>query len=65
LCPYTSQQNGKAERILCTINNTIRNLLLHASMPPPYGTLAAATFLLNRRPSMSIQHAIPYQLLHR
>jgi len=27
-CPYTSQQNGKAERMLRTINNTIRTLLL-------------------------------------
>ena len=30
-CPYTSAQNGKAERILHTLNNTIRTLLIHAS----------------------------------
>ena len=60
-CPYTSQQNGKAERMLRTINNTIRTLLIHASMPPPYWAeaLAAATFVLNRRPSTSVHHAIP------
>jgi histone deacetylase 1/2 len=33
-CPYTSPQNGKAEHMLHTINNTIRTLLIHASMPP-------------------------------
>jgi transposase InsO family protein len=26
-CPYTSQQNGKAERALRTINNIVRSLL--------------------------------------
>jgi hypothetical protein len=26
-CPYTSPQNGKAECILCTINNMLRSLL--------------------------------------
>jgi hypothetical protein len=35
-CPYTSQQNGKAERIICTLNNITRTLLIQASMPPHY-----------------------------
>ncbi|KAK1626538.1 hypothetical protein QYE76_000853 [Lolium multiflorum] len=26
-CPYTSQQNGKAERAICTINDTMRTLI--------------------------------------
>jgi hypothetical protein len=26
-CPYTSPQNGKAERIIRSINNVIRTLL--------------------------------------
>lgn len=61
-CPYTSPQNGKAERILRTLNNSVRTLLIHASMPPSYWAeaLAAATYLLNRRPSSSIRNAIPY-----
>ncbi|XP_039815175.1 uncharacterized protein LOC120678083 [Panicum virgatum] len=29
-CPYTSQQNGKAERILCTLNDCARTLLVHS-----------------------------------
>ena len=33
-CPYTSPQNGKAERILRTLNNSVSTLLMHASMPP-------------------------------
>jgi transposase InsO family protein len=55
-CPYTSPQNGKVERMLRTTNNTIRTMLLHASMPPPYWAeaLTTATYLLNRRPSSSI-----------
>jgi hypothetical protein len=36
LCPYTSAQNNKAERILRTLNSVVRTLLIHAAMPPPY-----------------------------
>jgi hypothetical protein len=36
-CPYTSPQNGKAERMLRTTNNIFRTLLLQASMPPAIG----------------------------
>jgi hypothetical protein len=32
-CPYTSPQNGKAERIIRTLNNSIRTMLLHAPYP--------------------------------
>jgi histone deacetylase 1/2 len=65
-CPYTSAQNGKAERILRTLNNSVRTLL-HASMPPSYWAeaLAAACYLLNRRPSSSIHTEVPYTCLFR
>jgi histone deacetylase 1/2 len=33
-CPYTSQQNGKAERVIRTINDIVRPLLFQASLPP-------------------------------
>nr|GEV23086.1 ribonuclease H-like domain-containing protein [Tanacetum cinerariifolium] len=33
-CPRTSQQNGKSERMLRTINNLIRTLLFQAHIPP-------------------------------
>uniref|UniRef100_A0A453SKL0 Integrase catalytic domain-containing protein n=1 Tax=Aegilops tauschii subsp. strangulata TaxID=200361 RepID=A0A453SKL0_AEGTS len=51
-CPYTSQQNGRAERILCTLNDCICTLLFHAYMPPRFwpDALATATLLINLRP---------------
>ena len=52
-CPYTSPQNGKAERIIRTINNVVRSLLFQASMPPSYWVeaLSTATVLLNLLPT--------------
>lgn len=35
-CPYTSPQNGKAERSLRMLNNISRTLLIHAHMPATY-----------------------------
>jgi hypothetical protein len=42
-CPYTSPQNGKAERIIRSINNVVRSLLFQASMPPSYWVEALLT----------------------
>jgi transposase InsO family protein len=33
-CPYTSQQNGRAERILRTLNDGVRTLLLQSITSP-------------------------------
>jgi hypothetical protein len=65
-CPYTSAQNDKAERVLRTLNNSVRTLLIHASMPPAYWAeaLAVATYLMNRQPSSAINHELPYYRLH-
>ena len=65
-CPYTSPQNGRAERILRTLNNTVRALLTHASMPSSFWAeaLGTATFLLNRRPCRPRQNHTPFYLLH-
>jgi hypothetical protein len=65
-CTYTSAQNGKAERVIRTLNNSVRTLLIHASMPPAYWAeaLAVATYLMNRRPSSAINHELPYYRLH-
>jgi hypothetical protein len=48
-CPYTSQQNGKAERVLRTINDCLRTLLIHSRAPLAFWieALNTATFLLN------------------
>jgi len=65
-CPYTSQQNGKAERMIRTINNTTRTLLFQASMPSSYwaDALATATHLINRLPTKTLHMSTPFFALH-
>ena len=61
-CPYTSPQNGKAERIIRTINNAARSLLFQASMPPSYWVeaLHVATHLLNILPTKTLKSSTPH-----
>jgi hypothetical protein len=61
-CPYTSPQNGKAEHILYTINNMLRSLLFHASIPARYWVegLHTTTYLLNHLPTKAITTTSPY-----
>ena len=63
-CPYTSQQNGRAECVLRTINDSVHTLLFHASVPATFwpDTLATATYLLNRRPCRPRQHLTPFEI---
>jgi transposase InsO family protein len=65
-CPYTSQQNGKAERAIHTINDTMRTLMFHAHLPSEFWAeaLSTATYLLNSRPSKAINSLVPYTRLH-
>ncbi|XP_071676968.1 uncharacterized protein [Lolium perenne] len=55
-CPYTSSQNGRAERMLRTLNDCVRTLLFHASIPPRFwpDALATATLLVNIRPCRTL-----------
>jgi hypothetical protein len=64
-CPYTSPQNGKAERIIHSVNNVIRTLLIQDSLPRHYWAegLHTATYLLNRLSTMAIQAAVPHLAL--
>ncbi|GKD15806.1 ribonuclease H-like domain-containing protein [Tanacetum coccineum] len=64
-CPKTSQQNGKSERMVRTINNLIRTLLFQANLPPTFWVeaLNVATHLLNFLPSTAINNEIPYTRL--
>ncbi|GKB16169.1 ribonuclease H-like domain-containing protein [Tanacetum coccineum] len=66
LCPQTSQQNGKSERMVRTINNLIRTLLFQANLPPTFWVeaLNMATHLLNILPSTAIANDIPYTRLY-
>ncbi|GKE60317.1 ribonuclease H-like domain-containing protein, partial [Tanacetum coccineum] len=60
-CLKTSQQNGKSERMIRTINNVIRTLLFQAHLPPSFWVeaLHMAAYLLNLLPSSAIQNEIP------
>jgi transposase InsO family protein len=64
-CSYTSSQNGKAERIIRTLNDCIRSPLLHAGMSGLYWVeaLSTATHLLNRRSCQTTGALTPFQLL--
>ncbi|CAA7029694.1 unnamed protein product [Microthlaspi erraticum] len=64
-CPHTSQQNGKSERMIRTINNSIRSLLFQAKLSPAYWVeaLHVAVHLINILPSSAIQNQVPYTLL--
>ena len=66
-CPYTSQQNGTAERAIRTTNDVIHTLLFQASMPPSLWAeaLLTATYLINIRPTAARKFSTPYTLLCR
>ncbi|GKC77307.1 ribonuclease H-like domain-containing protein [Tanacetum coccineum] len=65
-CRRTSQQNGKSERMLRTINNLIRTLLFQAHIPPSYWVeaLNMVAHLLNILPSTAINNEIPFTKLY-
>lgn len=51
-CPHTSAQNGKAERLIRTINDVVRTLLFQAKLPPHFSVLfEPSTYLFSVRPS--------------
>ena len=62
---HTSQQNGRAERILRTLNDSTRTMLIHAGVPLSFwpDALHTTTHLLNRRPCTSRSHTTPFFLL--
>jgi len=64
-CPYTSPQNGKAERMIRTTNDVVRTLLIQASLPPRFWaeSLHTATYLLNRLPSTVFPAPTPHHAL--
>ena len=64
-CPGTSQQNGRAERQLRHILDTVRALLLFAKIPAPFWGEAAlrAVHAINRIPSPVIHNQTLYQRL--
>ena len=63
-CPGTSQQNGRAERELRHIFDTVRTLLLSAKVPAPFWG-ETVVHAINRIPSPVIQNQTPYERLFR
>uniref|UniRef100_A0A2N9ICW1 Integrase catalytic domain-containing protein n=1 Tax=Fagus sylvatica TaxID=28930 RepID=A0A2N9ICW1_FAGSY len=62
-CPGTSQQNGRAERKLRHILDTVRALLLSSKVPVPFWGEAVLTAVhtINRIPSPTISNQTPYE----
>jgi hypothetical protein len=65
--PYTSQQNGKAKRMIRSLNDIVRSLLFQASILAAYWVegLSTTTYLLNRLPSKTLAFATPHFSLFR
>ena len=64
-CPYTSQQNGIAERKHRHLLDMVRTLLVGMNVPMYlwFDVVLTATFLVNRLPSATLGGAIPVQRL--
>ena len=65
-CPHTSPQNGKAERMLRSLNNIVRSLLFQAGLPPSFWVeaLHTATHLINRHLTKTLHHHTPFFALY-
>lgn len=65
-CPHTPSQNGVAERKHLHLTETAISLLHQSSMPLLYwfDAIAAATYLINRLPSVSLNNCSPFELLY-
>jgi histone deacetylase 1/2 len=65
-CPYTSEQNGLAERKHRHILETTITLLQTANLPPKFWFHACATsiYLINRMPCQILELKSPYFLLY-
>lgn len=61
--PYSPQMNGRAERVMRTIKEPARTMLIAADLPPefwPY-SLHTAVYIRNRVPHRSLNGQTPYQ----
>jgi hypothetical protein len=65
-CPYTSQQNGCAERKLRYILNVVRTLLTSASIPERFWDEVSLTavYIINRLLSPTTHKKSPFELLY-
>ena len=65
-CPYTSQQNGRAERKHHHILNVVCTLLISVSLLERFWGEAALTavYIINRIPSPTTHNKPPFELLY-
>nr|GEZ18788.1 ribonuclease H-like domain-containing protein [Tanacetum cinerariifolium] len=64
-CPKKSQQNGKSECMVRTLNNIIQTLPFQAKLPPTYWVeaLHMSVHILNILPSTAINNEVPFTRL--
>lgn len=64
-CLYTSQQNGKVERAIWTINNVIHTFLFQSYLPPTFWVEALLTTVhtINLLPTTILSFKTPFELL--
>ena len=64
-CPYTSQQNGIAERKHRHLVETGLALLAYSHLPPKYWveSFTTAVYLINRLPTAVLKNKTPFQVL--
>jgi hypothetical protein len=64
-CPYTSPQNGKAERILHMLNDYVCTMLMQPHAPTTFWVeaLNTTTYLLNHRPCRATGTTTSFELL--
>lgn len=65
-CSHTSQQNGKDERMITTLNNGVRSLLFQAQLSPTYWAeaLHVACHILNILPLKAMDNKMPHSILY-
>ncbi|KAJ9554025.1 hypothetical protein OSB04_018070 [Centaurea solstitialis] len=66
-CPYTPQQNGRAERKHRHIVETGLAMLFNGHVPPTYWVHAfrSAVYIINRLPTPVLQNKSPFELLFK
>lgn len=66
-CPYTSQQNRHAGRMIRTVTNMVCSLLFQAHLLPTYWAMAlnVATHLINLLPTKTLHNLTPQEVLFR
>ncbi|GKA31556.1 retrovirus-related pol polyprotein from transposon TNT 1-94 [Tanacetum coccineum] len=65
-CPYTPQQNGRAERKHRHLVETGLAMLFHAHVPASYwvDAFSSATYIINRLPTKLLGNHSPFELLY-